>query len=335
MNKKKKVMALALMAVMTIGVMAGCAKKDAAQSGTTTTPAATETKYPEKPIQIIVPAGPGGDTDTNVRLVTKYMSKSLGESIVVSNMEGAGGSLGTKQVMDAKPDGYTVLFFHPSVILNKIFGVTNYDFSEFEQGPLVTIEPGNALFVGKDSKFNTLKELITYAKANPSKINFAMENGGLSQMLGLAFEQAAGIKLNMVDIGGQAAKNTALLGGQVDLIPGIVGISQSYIKSGDMKILGIFASERQEAYKDIPTLKEQGVDVDITKPYYFLFPKGTPKEIVDKFSASVKEACENPAFAKELEKFVIKPQYKTPADTKVLLEGVRDTFQKLYDSIKK
>jgi tripartite-type tricarboxylate transporter receptor subunit TctC len=328
MRKTKKVVALGLIAAMAVGIMAGCAKKDAA-------PTAAATKYPEKPIQVIVPAGPGGDTDTNVRLVAKYMEKSLGKSVVVSNMEGAGGSLGSKQVKDAKPDGYTVLFFHPSVILNKVFGITDYDFSDFEQGPTVTIEPGSALFVGKNSKFKTLQELITYAKANPGKVNYAMENGGLYHMMGLAFEQAAGIKLNMVDIGGQAAKNTALLGGQVDLIPGIVGTAQSYIKSGDMKCLGIFAGERNEAYKDIPTLKEQGVDLDLSKPYYFLFPKGTPKDVVDKFTASVKSATEDPAFAKDLEKFFIKPVYKNPADTKVMLEKMRDTFKKLYDSIKK
>jgi tripartite-type tricarboxylate transporter receptor subunit TctC len=329
MRKTKRVVALGLIAAMAMGVMAGCAKKDAAQ------PAATATKYPEKPIQIIIPAGPGGDTDTNARLVAKYMEKSLGKSVVISNMEGAGGSLGTKQVKDAKPDGYTVLFFHPSMIINKIFGVTDYDFSEFEQGPMVTQEPGNGIYVGKNSKYNSLKDLIEDAKANPGKISYAIENGGLQHMMGLAFAQNAGIKLNFVDIGGQAAKNTALLGGQVNVSPGIVGNSASYVKSGDMKLLGIFAGERQEAYKDVPTLKEQGVDIDLVKPYFFLFPKGTPKEVVDKFDAAVKAACADAALAKDYEKFFIKPVYKSPADTKVLLEKQRDLYKKLYDASKK
>jgi tripartite-type tricarboxylate transporter receptor subunit TctC len=332
MRKTKKIVALGLIAAMAMGVMAGCAKQGA--QGTAQT-GAQATKYPEKPIQIVVPAGPGGDTDTNARLVAKYMEKSLGKSVIVSNMEGAGGSLGTKNVKDAKPDGYTVLFFHPSMIINKIFGVADYDFSEFEQGPMVTQEPGNAIYVGKNSKYNTLKDLVDDAKANPGKISYAIENGGLQHMMGMAFAQSAGIKLNFVDIGGQAAKNTALLGGQVNVSPGIVGNAASYVKSGDMKILGIFAGQRQDAYKDVPTLKEQGVDVDLSKPYFFLFPKGTPKEVVDKFDAAVKAACGDAGLAKDFEKFFIKPDYKTPAETKALLEKQRDLYKKLYDASKK
>lgn len=338
MRKTKKIVALGIIAAMAMGVMAGCGKSSegAKQSSETTKEtSASDVKYPTKPIQVIVPAGPGGDTDTNARLIAKYMEKSLGKSMVVSNVDGAGGSLGTKQVKDANPDGYTVLFFHPSMIMNKIFGVTDYDFNEFEQGPMVTQEPGNVILVGKDSKFKTLKELVDYAKANPGKLNYAVENGGLQHMMSIALEQAAGIEFNKADVGSQSAKNAALLGKQVDVSPGIVGNVQSYIKSGDMIPLGIFAGERQDAYKDIPTLKEQGYDIDIVKPFFFLFPKGTPQEIVDKFTEGVKKATEDPGFAKDLEKFFVKPVFKNPADTKALLEKQRDMYQKLYDSIKK
>lgn len=336
MKKTKKIVALGIIAAMTMGILAGCGSKNSGNTGNASNDTATsDVKYPTKPVQVIIPANPGGDTDTYARVIAKGLEKALGKPVVITNVAGAGGSLGTKQVMDADPDGHTVLFFHPSMIMNKIFGVTDYDFEAFEMGPLVTQEPGNVILASKNSPYKTLKDLVEAAKANPGKINYAVENGGLQQMMCVALEQAAGIEFNKADVGSQSEKNAALLGGQVEVSPGIVGNIQSYIKSGDMIPLGIFAGERQEAYKDIPTLKEQGYDVDLTKPFFFLLPKGTPQEIVDAFTEGVKTASEDPEVADGFAKFFVKPDFRTPAETKALLEKQRETYQKLYDSINK
>lgn len=291
-------------------------------------------KYPSKPIQVIIPAGPGGDTDTNARIIAKYLKQTLGTNIAVVNMEGAGSTIASQHVKQTDPDGYTVMFFHSSLYLAKIFGVADYDFEAFKQGPMVTLEPGNTFLIsGNDSRFSNLKELIAYGKKHPGELKLGIETGGTSHMLSLALSDATGVEFNFVDVGGQSAKNAALLGGHVDLIYGIVSPVLQYVKSGDMISLGVTSEERQDAYDFIPTFKEQGIDLVIGKPYYYLFPKDTPQNIVDKFTAAVKEATEMSGYSKDLAKVKLNPKYKGPEEAREFLVKQRDYFQDLYNKL--
>ncbi|PRX21791.1 tripartite-type tricarboxylate transporter receptor subunit TctC [Orenia metallireducens] len=290
--------------------------------------------YPSKPIQIIVPAGPGGDTDTNARTIAKYLDDTLGANIAVVNMEGAGSTIASQHVKNSKPDGHTVMFFHSSLYLAKIFGVAEYDFEAFKQGPMVTLEPSNTFLIkGDDPRFSNLDELVAYGKKHPGELTIGIETGGMSHMVSLAFADAVGVEFNFADVGGQSAKNAALLGGHVDLIYGIVSPVLSYIKSGDMISLGITAEERQEAYDFIPTFIEQGYKLNIGKPYYFLFPKDTPQEIVDTFTAAVKEATEEQGYKDDLAKVKLKPNYKDPEEARSFITHQRDYFQMLYNKL--
>ncbi|HZG73164.1 MAG TPA: tripartite tricarboxylate transporter substrate-binding protein, partial [Chondromyces sp.] len=170
--------------------------------------------YPEKPIEIIVPAGAGGDTDLNTRIMAKHLEKELGTSVIVSNVTGAGGTTGTQKVMDSKADGYTALAFHNSMLLNNIYGLANYTYSDFKIAGISVVDRSNTFVTTKDSKFKDIKSLIEYAKKNPKKVTVATEVGSMTYIQMLQFQQQAGVEFNIVDVGGASDKITALLGGR-------------------------------------------------------------------------------------------------------------------------
>lgn len=296
-----------------------------------TAPAAA---YPDKPIQVFLPAAPGGDTDTTCRLVGMELGKILGKPLIVRNVTGAGGSTATKQVLTGNPDGYTALFFHASTLLNQIFKVTPYGIEEFEQGPIVIVDYNSAFIVKKDSRFKDLKDLAAELKKNSGTINYGTETGSFTYLQGVAFETLAGGKFNHVDVGSQAGKNTALEGRQVEVIAAPAGIVKGFLDSGSFRLLGIMADNRTPFFKDTPTFKEQGFDMVIGKPYFFLFPKGTPADVIATFDAAVAKAVQAPAFAKGLEKYGVLPGYISAKEARPFLQNIQKQFQGIVDGTK-
>lgn len=296
--------------------------------------AAMAASYPSKPIQVFVPASPGGDTDTTCRLVGMEAGKILGKPLIVRNVIGAGGSTATKQVLTAAPDGHTALFFHASTILNQIFKVTPYGIEEFEQGPIVIVDYNSAFIVKNDSRFKNLKDLADELKAKPNTVNYGTETGSFTYLQGIAFEALAGGKFNHVDVGSQAGKNTALEGRQVEVIAAPAGIVKGFLDSGSFRLLGIMANERNSFFKDTPTFKEQGFDMVIGKPYFFLFPKGTPQDVINSFDTAIGKATQAPGFAKGLEKYGVQPHYIPAKDARPFLQNVHKQFQTIVDTSK-
>ena len=289
--------------------------------------------YPNKPIEVVVPAGAGGDTDRNSRVLAKYMEKELGQSLVISNVGGAGGTLGSKKVLDAKPDGYTVLAFHNSMLLNSILGLSDYSFADFEMAGIGILDQGNGFLVNKNSQFQNIKDLVEYAKQNPKKVSIATEVGGFTHLQLLALQEAAGIELNIVDVGGAADKIKALLGEQIDIVPTQLGLVTSYLQSGDFRAIGVLSEERLPELPDVPTFKEQGIDIVFDKFYFWAFPPETPKEIVNKFSQAMEKVVNNEDFKKEAKGFVITPLYMNPEKASEHLTTTASGYQKLYEGL--
>ena len=263
--------------------------------------------YPTKPIEVIVPAGAGGDTDLNTRTMAKYLEKELGVSLVITNINGAGGTTGTKKVLDSKSDGYTVLSYHNSTLISKILGLTDYTYSDFEIAGMGVMDRGNAFVVSEKSEFGDLDDLIAHAKENPEKVNVATEVGSFTHLQLLAF--------NIVDVGGASDKVTALLGGRIDVIPTQLGLVNSYIESGDFKVLGILSEERLKVAPDVPTFKEQGVDIVMDKFFFWGFPQGTPEEIVTTFTEALERVVANEDYQKEIEGYMVEPIYLNPEES--------------------
>ena len=292
-----------------------------------------QSAYPTKPIQVIVPAGPGGDTDLNCRIMGKYLEKELGQPIVVVNINGAGGSLGTRKVKDSAPDGYTALFFHPSMFLNKILGLVDYDFTAFENAGIGVLDNTNIFVVSASSPYKNVTDVINACKAKPGAVKFATETGGLTHIQALAFESEAGIKMNIVDVGSASQKIVALLGKQVDMIGISYGIIKDYVASGKFRVVGVFADERNPAFPTVPTFKEQGVDLSFTKFFFYLFPKGTPQSVISKFDAALSKISTNKDLIADLGKFMVSPTYMDPATANKYMAEQFAMYNKYKDLI--
>lgn len=309
-----------------IGLAAGLAACSEKASGDT----ATAGGYPTKPIEIVVPAGAGGDTDLNTRIMAKAMEKELGKPLVVTNVTGAGGTTGTQKVMDAKADGYTVLAFHNSMILNKVYGLADYTYSDMKVAGVGVLDQSNTFLVSKDSKFKTVEELVEYGKANPKKVTVATEIGSMTYMQILQFQEQTGVEFNIADVGGASDKITALLGGRVDIVPTSLGLVQGYLESGDFIALGVMADERLEDAQDIPTFIEQGVDLVVDKVFLWAFPSDTPDEIVTAFTDAMSKAVESDEYQAEIKKSWLNPIYLNPEDASKKLSEVEAEYVELH-----
>ncbi|GGJ80460.1 tripartite tricarboxylate transporter substrate binding protein [Pseudomonas matsuisoli] len=274
--------------------------------------AAQAVDYPSKPVQVVLPIAPGGDTDVNARLFNKYLEKELGQSLAVVNVDGGGGTIGMRRVMSAKPDGYTALFFHGEGMVPKLAGLVDFGLDAFQMVAVALVDNTTVLVTHKDAPYKTMKEMVEYAKANPGDVEFGMLTGGYPHLVGAALEQQLGAEFTLVDVGGNAAKIVALRGHKIGLANLQYGISKDYFTSGDFINLGLLSPERNPLIPDVPTTAEQGYPLELNKFFYFAMPKGTPADVVQTFSAAVKKVVENPEYQAEASKFYLTPTYMGP-----------------------
>lgn len=283
--------------------------------------------FPKGAISIVVPAAPGGGTDLSARVFAKYAQKVLGQPVVVVNVSGGGGSSGTKKVYDAKPDGANILFFHNNVVLNNISGVASYSYDGFEVGPRMVTDAAMGLFVNKSSGWNTINDFIEYCGQNPGKATVATEIGGYTYFFLLSLQDKTGVEFNIVDVGGNSEKSTALLGGHIDAMPNSYGTAKGFVQSGDFVCLGFPTEERNPVFPEVPTYKEQGVDY--TYPAYefsFFFPKGTHPDIQAKLDQAVKKVSENAAAQKDIARLGFVMHYVEPKENVKVYAEMQDLF---------
>jgi tripartite-type tricarboxylate transporter receptor subunit TctC len=251
--------------------------------------------YPERPITIVVPFSAGGPTDTVTRLVADAMSKDLGQQIVVENVTGAGGTLGAGRVAKAAPDGYTLLLHHIGMATSAtLYRKLAYKPLEaFEYVGLVTEVP--MVIVGrKDLEPKDLKSLIEYVKANKDKVTYAHAGvGAASHLCGMLFMSKIETPLTTVPYKGTGPALTDLIGGQVDLLCDQTTNTTNQIKSGEIKAYATTSEERLPTLPDVPTAKEQGLDIEVAVWHGLYAPKGTPKAIVERLAASLQKALQD------------------------------------------
>lgn len=298
--------------------------------------AADATDWPTRPVQVVVIANPGGDTDFNARMMAKYFKQITGKNMVVTNMAGGGGTIAAEQVKGAAPDGNTILFTHTGqLIVNEVAGLSDDSFDAFDVSCIAGVDKGAIFVASQDAGIKTLQELIDKAKANPSSISYGTEMGSFSHIQGLMFEQLAGVKLKMVDAGTVSEKVVALLGGRIDLGAISYGSVQDYVQGGQMAALGQPNSERNALLGDVPTFKEQGVDFTIDKPYVVAFPKGTDPAIVAKMASVMKQITEMPEYAEELKKSFKQPvAYHGTEEAIAVLSKTREDFMQYKDVLR-
>ena len=298
--------------------------------------AQNDVKWPTRPVQVIVPAGAGGDTDFNARQVARYFEKITGKPMIVTNVNGGSGTIGTAQVKSAAPDGNTILFAHTGLlVVNEVSGLNDYSYEAFDISCIPAVDKGNVLVAGKKSGLKSVQEVIAKAKAQPNTVIYGTELGGFSHLQGLVFQKLAGIQLKIVDTGSASDKITSLLGGRIDLGAITYGAVKDYAATGDMVIVGQYPGERNPLLGDIKTFKEQGVDFGIEKSYLIAFPKGTNPAIVKKMADVMQQISKDPTYAKALEDGFRQPvAFYHTKETLEQLAKVRADFMQYKDLVR-
>lgn len=276
-------------AALALAAMAGSAQADGHEA------------YPERPILMMVSYGAGGATDFQARIVTMTAGNedALGMPIAIVNRPGAGGRVGWNWfASEAEADGYTLGAYNiPHFIAQSIEGGVSYSADSFE--PIANWGADPAVFVvGADSEFNSMEDVVNYAKENPGGLTFS--GAGLfvgHHIAALQLEKAAGVKLAYIpnNKGGAGAMRAVIAG---EVLGGVNNLSDAFRarEAGNVKILGVFDLKRNEEFlPDVPTLKEQGFDIDNASVNFrgVMVPKGTPQPIIDKLAATVPTMFEN------------------------------------------
>lgn len=332
----KKMIAAAMATLMLL--MAGCSGDGgggAASSGSASS-GGSQSNYPNGPVQIVLPAKPGGDVDSSGRLFAKDLEKYLGTTVVPVNVDGGGGNLAMKQIMDGDADGQQVInyFSYANAVLG---GKLEYAWDDIVPVACYAKNDTQILVVSKDAPYSNAQELVDYMKEHPGEVSFAVTLGSPSHYHAVAFEQASGTTFKKVDIGSGSDKVVAMLSGEVDVVSSTVGIMKDYIASGDAKVIGSLASERSDFAPDIPTLNEQGVDigdVGFAVHYTVWVKKDTPQDIIDSLASAIEQMVNDEAYQKDCENLQFTPLYMDP--TKVaeyeteyydFLNGMADTIR--------
>jgi tripartite-type tricarboxylate transporter receptor subunit TctC len=260
--------------------------------------------YPDKPIKIIIGFPAGGPLDAHMRLLIEKLQSSLGQTVIVDYKSGAGGTVGAQFVAQAPADGYTLLLANTGtmVINPAIYTKSQYDTLKEFQPVARTAQQPLALIVNKDVAANSLKELITYAKANPGKLNYGSAgNGGISHLVPEMLKSETGIFMVHIPFKGSAPAFTDLIAGHVQFMAESVPQAAIYAKQGKVKALAVTSAKRNPALPNTPTVIETGIaNLEVVGFYGILAPKGTPPEVVNKLSQAFKETLENPEIQKKM-----------------------------------
>jgi len=294
--------------------------------------------YPNRTISIVVPFAAGGPTDTVTRLVGQSMSKALGQTVIVENVAGAGGTIGPKKVAASKPDGYTLVLMHigisTSVSLYRNLGYN--PMTDLEPIGLVTDVP-MTFIARKDFPPKDMKELIAYVKANKDKVTYANAGvGAASHLCGMLLMTAMQTDLTTIPYKGTGPAMTDLMGGQVDFMCDQTTNTTPQIRGGKVKAYAVTTAQRIKALPDLPTVQESGIkDFQVGIWHGLWAPKGTPKPIIDKLSAALQSALKDPNVIAKFADLGTEPVPQDQATPAALAKHLKAEVDKWAPIIKK
>ncbi|MEW5423229.1 Bug family tripartite tricarboxylate transporter substrate binding protein [Amorphus sp. 3PC139-8] len=286
-------------------------------------PAAAQDSYPDKPITLVVPFPPGGSTDLLARQIGEAISGPLGQPVVVENRGGAGGTVGANYVVNSEPDGYTLLMgvTGSNAISAALRNDLPYDpVTDFDPVSIVIAAP-LALVVNADSDFQSVQDVIDYAKENPERFTHGTPGVGTSMhMTGELFGLETDTKLLHVPYKGSAQALQDLLGGQIDGMFGDILVTSEYVKSGRLRALGVTSTQRHYLLPDVPTIEEAGVDGFAAFSWQGVFaPAGTPKPILDTLYDEISKALESEKLQAFFEEKGFLIESMPPAESKAFI----------------
>jgi len=299
--------------------------------------APVQAAWPERTVTLIVPWAPGGSTDILARMLSDYLTRSLGQTFIVENKAGASGNIGSNLVAKAKPDGYTLLVGSMSThAMNQaLFSSMPFepvdDFTPISLVAFVT----NTLVINPKIAVNNVAELIAYAKANPKKLNFASAGAGSTNHISaVLFELAAGIQMTHIPYKGGAPAVLDTVAGQTEVLFGAGTQTLPHVKSGKLKLLAVTESARSPQLLDTPTVAETLPGYELVVWYGAFGPKDLPNEIIERLSTEINRIVALPEVRSKMAAIGVEVVSSTPAGFAKTLQQDAAKFTKLIRELK-
>jgi tripartite-type tricarboxylate transporter receptor subunit TctC len=292
-----------------------------------------QAQYPDRAIKIIVPFGPGGFTDVAARILQKELAPALGQSIIIENKPGAGSTIGTAEVANAKPDGYTLLMISTTHVISPHMYRQQLPYDPIKGfTPVMKLAEGPyVLAVHPSLPAKDVKELIALAKAQPGKIDYASSgNGSAQHLVGALFASSAGVQLNHVPYKGSNQAMNDVIAGQVKVtFAGVPNVLPN-MSNGKLKALAVSTKKRYADLPDVPTLDEAGVPgYDATVWLGLLAPLGTPRDVVQKINAAAAKVLNTPESKKLMSSAGVDVSIGGPEEFARLLQSELDRWGKV------
>jgi tripartite-type tricarboxylate transporter receptor subunit TctC len=287
--------------------------------------------YPSRPVRIVVGFPPGSGVDVVARLISPSLSERLGQPFVVENRPGAGSNIATEAVVRAVPDGYTLLWVGPPAAINAtLYDKLNFNFLR-DIAPVAGInrEP-NVMLVNPSFEAKTVPAFIAYAKANPGKISMAsVGNGSVSHVAGELFKMMAGVDMVHVPYRGSGPALTDLIGGRVQVLFTTTSASMSFIKSGQVRALGVGTATKVEALPDLPMVNEFVPGFEASNFYGVGAPRATPTDIIDRLNKEIGAILAEPRMKARLAELGATTLPLAPADFHKLVADETEKWAKV------
>jgi len=289
--------------------------------------------YPSKPITVVVPFPAGGPSDVVARIITENMAKTLGQSMVIENVGGAGGTIGSARVALAEPDGYTLLAgsMGSHVAAPVLTPELKYDPAKDFVAVGITAHAPAAIVARKDFPAKDLKEFVEVLKKNPGKYSYATSGvGSINHMLGESFQAYSGTKIVHIPYKGSGPAMQDVMGGQVNILFDQFPSSKGQIDNGKLKAIGAISPQPIPGYPNVMTMEAGGLKGFTDEAWYgLLAPKGTPPDVVAKLTDAMKKALANPDLRAKLEGVGARPVGNTAQEFAAQIRREQESMKKL------
>ena len=290
---------------------------------------AQSSDYPNKSIEIVVPASAGGGTDMLSRAFSEAAKKHLPQSMVVNNKPGASGAIGMGEMINAKPDGYKLCMVIVEITILPHLGLTKYTWEDFQPIARLNFDPA-AITVRADAPWNTIEEFLAASQKNPGSMKVGNSgNGSIWHLAQAALEDKAGVKFNPIPYQGAAPAVVALLGGHIDAVAVSPGEVSAHVAGGKLKTLAVMSDQRVKGFDKVPTLKERNIDLSIGAWRGLAAPKGTPPEVLAILRAATQKTAQEPTLKESLDKLNLGYAYADAEAFRAVMQKDSEMFRQL------
>jgi tripartite-type tricarboxylate transporter receptor subunit TctC len=295
-------------------------------------PAAAQTEYPAKPVSLIVPFAAGGRTDVIGRIVAQHLQTALGKPVAVINKPGASSVLGANEVADAKPDGYTLGLFSTSAVTAQYTVPTPMSLKSYQLVAIINADPA-AIAVAEKAPWSTLKDLVEDARKKPGQLRIGMIPGASAQIFAAGFARAAGIDLINVPFKGDSDGAIALAGGHIELHVAVPVAYKSLVDAHKVRVLAVAADARSPLYGNLPTFRENGVNLTIGAFHGVFAPKETPAAVIDKVADALQAALGSRELNERMNDVGAAIVFLRGAEARVYIEKQDEAYRAIIDAL--